>query len=440
MIYINIKYRINQHYQSVKAFSFEISGLFQFLMIFFMPILSVSNNVYADQHFSVYRSACHKLGLTSKNEQESLLSIFNMSGYFEPYVLKRDITAAHLFNDNELVYSFINRNLDLYGSNRLPSDFDAELAANKIFGRNNQYMTILEAAKYILYLTQNAFNREKYQERYEIQEIAWMKKYKNSFLHTAQVLGLTNKITPIFEHKYYASLILGGGRSSMISRIKSLQNYKERGISLGKIMILTGDRALSAEIDGIGQDINSKTNNGILYLKYLCTKLDRCLSPRPVKIHNQTKLMDNNGIVQLNEKDMAMDLMEQLGQAYDYITDTCTQGISRPNTFTTALDASKVLLANIMSCNDMQVINEVCNILVISNNPFIARQALTVQSAFNKAKTITNAEVNFRIHGVGSKSNESIQVIHSEIAALLSELFMLAYPKISTKNLLYITR
>lgn len=96
----------------------------------------------------------------------------------------------------------------------------------------------------ILYLSQNAFGREKGVERNEIQKQNWMDVHKEQYVNNATKLGMINEILPQ-DQNYTETWIMGAARYRMESRIKYLKNLIDnKNIEPGIIRLLTGEREL----------------------------------------------------------------------------------------------------------------------------------------------------------------------------------------------------
>ena len=135
-----------------------------------------------------------------------------------------------------------------------------------------------------------------------------------------------------------------------------------------------------------------------------------------------------------------------------YIIDTSAEEEeSRPNTASTARDATERLVKRILAKEYGEKKRFV--ILFCSNNPYIERQTLTTQQEVNQVLEkyeLTAKSYQIKIEGVGCSCKQELAVVHSELGALIAEKWRVAVDDINQslglnskrdmKNLLFQTR
>jgi hypothetical protein len=101
----------------------------------------------------------------------------------------------------------------------------------------------------------------------------------------------------------------------------------------------------------------------------------------------------------------------------EVVDSKASPGSMRPNTEQNAKDASWPLQEKIRrgDFGDDEI-----NILVISNQPYCKRQEITISRSIKKI--IPDRKIFFE--GVGTAAKADIAIIHSELAALVTEMFL----------------
>lgn len=116
------------------------------------------------------------------------------------------------------------------------------------------------------------------------------------------------------------------------------------------------------------------------------------------------------------------------------ILDTLAEQYHRPTTASTARDAAKKFAEHIVN-GDYGDKKEFI-ILFETNNPYIERQTIATQRQVNEVLNeyeLASKGYQIKVEGLGSKSNQGVATIHSELAALVAEKWKDA-PEYQSKN------
>jgi hypothetical protein len=415
---------------------------------------------------SKFEIAAEKLGFTSPTEQEALLKIFNLAGYLKLEKLWYDLVCFDKTGNPEKIFASISKSLIKSGAGQDgPDQFDAKLLRKNLFKTTNE-LNIRDVEDWLLYVTQNAFNRKVGQERNELTSEDWMTKYASQYIEAAKQLGLIDEIPP--QHQEYAeSWIAGASRIGLLARIIYHNKITEQIKVNGSVLVLAGARPLWANIDGINPetyakllkiwqdkgDINkldasllvgedsARTKEGKEYIGSLAKSNNIALDLTQPFIQYTTKKECPEGLFpgrvypnyantdekKLTESLMSVDLLnnflnkEQRSSA-EVINTELGDNNARPNTATTAYDAA-VILANKILNNESGEQKDFV-ILFVSNNPYIQRQAIATHREVNKVLQeygLDKQGYNINIEGVGFSSKQDVPTIHSELACLVAE-------------------
>lgn len=423
---------------------------------------------------------------------ESLLKIFHMAGYFKPENLWKDINGFGIYNKEKFFQDVMQTLIKSDAAGDDPSKFNAAKLRKNLFKNTN--ISKEDATDFIIYLSQNAFGRNAGQERNELQSVDWMKTHKDLFMEQAKKLGMVDGIEPS-QKSYDAAWIAGASRIGALTRIIDyIQKHKEHKLVIKyDTMILAGARPLWAEIDGISPDTKSliesafekgvkidnlnttlaagndedRTEEGKEYIKNLAQKNDIKLNENQPFISYSTKLDCPPGYElnrhypnyaegetrKLTESLMCNDLLKtyatQSGIKIKVVDTESGQDTSRPTTATTAEDAVKQLVSdNYCEIESNNRENASIKILLISNNPYIERQALQAEVIIREPVRLTNETLILscllagQVEGVGFRNKQDVPTTHSELAALLSVKYQAAGIKSSREeeSLMYQTR
>lgn len=408
---------------------------------------------------SNFESAINNLGFTTIEQQESLLSIFQMAGYFNKELLKQSIYNLGNIKNPEEVF----RQIDLIANNN--PNFNVSKLRTALNNISGKYFTKEDFMDWLLYMAQYAFNRKPGQERNELVPKDWMSQHKEQYLKLAATLGLTERKLPE-KQKYDACWIAGASRTGLLARlIDYINTAKLHNIIIknNAISILAGGRELWAEIDGIHPELKQQ----LIQALNNTTDLD---SINTTGFHNQgniteqieegkeyflslasinnielnqsepfIKRPDQPGRTYPNYKDsiqlqprltetlMSQDLLKTYFPGVVSIVDTKEANGQRPNTATTAQDAAEKFIQRIK--DGFYEDQKEFVILLQTNNPYIERQTLSAQMAVDdvlQKSGLNQAGYKIKLIGAGFRAHASVAVINSELGALLTEKWKLA--------------
>jgi len=204
------------------------------------------NNTYRSIFPSTYEKATNNLGFRTIREQESLLKIFHMARYLNAKSLYEDIQRMQIptIKFPKIKEALAKANADQNNINQV--DFNT-LRKNFLEGLDPE-----DARDLLLYISQHAFRRPEGTERYELTKESWMKDNFDSYMEAAKDIGLINRVRPTKEAYDYA-LIAGASRPILWARMldfKFVSTIYHLQIKHPP-MVLTGNRELWAEIDGV---------------------------------------------------------------------------------------------------------------------------------------------------------------------------------------------
>lgn len=456
------------------------------------PVIETTSNGFLDKlaesfNLSINSSVNKAFGNLGfqEDQQVALLNIFNMAGYFKPEMVWAALCRSKIFDNPDAIFKLVMPLLEHYGANGKAEDFDAKGLVDNLFSNLLDMANTLtiwkdvaivtsqindeNVAKFILYVAQNAFARKAGQERCDIEKASWMNGQEEQYWANAKKLGMTDSINP--DQIYYdATIILGASRPGVYARLVELNHYVQSGLtSTGPIFITAGKRPLWAELDGLQPEImqlleeaqksglsidniavklssippSNSVQEGQEYLVELADKLDiKYDTENPFKVEQiQGKARHYlNSEIELNETMMSEDLMSKFDSLNAIIVDTQKFGDGqRPNTVSTVEDVAKYLIQNI--ARELQESGKSeFHYMVVSNNPYIERQVIASQRMVDAVLKKYDIPAKATLHGVGFGAKQDIEVIHSELAALISEKFKDAYPEEKLRDLLYSSR
>lgn len=420
---------------------------------------------------SVYEQAATHLGFTTTAQQDALLDIFYMAGYLEPQKAWEIVYRSHLAKDNPQQF---------FLKNVLPAlkEAHADQADKSLFNHAILRKHLLEgvdvslAENWAVAFSQEAFGRTQTQERTDLKSQTWMERYHAEYMEAARTLNMIDRIHPHYEH-YDAGWIAGASRIAMVTRAVEYKHMVAAKVKVPAI-VLAGARELWAEIDGIAPELQARLKDatyidqvraiiankpseksiaeGKAYIVYLAHRNGIELNPGNPFIKYATKAecpqgreagrtypnyVDPQG-TKLTETMMCQDVLDSiLGKGTNIIhTETTapealskTQTTCRPDTQTTAKDAADHFIEAI---KDGKYGGQKEFVIALeSNQPYTLRQALATQTEANKALAIAGLDkqgYRITIDGVGFEAKQGIFVIHSEVAALLSEMWKAVHP------------
>ena len=425
---------------------------------------------------SNYILATEKLGFTgydgdrgrqvsAEKQQEALLQIFHLAGYFTLSSLWRDLNCLGNINNREKAFQEIATVVKYSRADQPdPSKFDVRYMRRNLF--KSDTLDLQDAMDLILYMGQHAFTRKIGEERYELRTPDWIVNYAKEFDEAARSLELMERKEPLLT-EYDGVWIAGASRLSLLQRIIDFNNHVVLGKIkvIGETLVLAGERELWANIDGIDPILKEKLveasrnnvdidaipllssanddslliNEGQSHMKYLADFYNIKLNPSEPFIHYKTRPecpldrwpnriyanYDPNEPLKLTETLMSHDLLRTFvdhSASQMHIIDTLAEQTNRPNTTSTARDAAERVVKRILAGDYGE--KKTFVILFWTNNPYIERQTLATQRQVNQVLEKYNLKTksyHIQIEGVGYSCKQPPIVVHSEIGSLLSE-------------------
>ena len=454
---------------------------------------------------SKYMLAAEKLGLagynnsngqriTAEHQQEALLKIFHLAGYFNLTNLWHDLNCLTGLENIETVFEEIYAVVKFSNADQSnPAKFNAKYMRKNLF--KDHSLDLQDTLDLILYIGQHAFNRQVGQERYELLSRNWITTYADEYREAARVLRLIDRENPSLN-EYDGGWIAGASRVALVQRIIDFNYYiVSRNIKINdETLVLTGEREIWANIDGISPVVNeqllaasrkcmnidaisllsssdddsARIEEGKSYMIYLAQfyniKLnstepfiqykskDECPPDRfPNRLYANYDVSETS---RLTETLMARDLLRTYSSTSTKninIIDTSAQEQDRPNTTSTARDAAVRLVQRIISGEYGE--KKIFVILFCTNNPYIERQKLATQQQVNQILEkygLAAKGYEIKIEGVGYSCKQQLSIVHSELGALIAEKWRTAAvdleqslgkkPKRDIKTLLFQTR
>ncbi len=435
---------------------------------------------------SKYELASKKLGFDDE-QQKALLKIYIIAGYFKTDKILQDLIESKIFGsdaklvfDKELLLAIQNSR----ATESDPSSIDIDSLKHNLFGKSKDYfwkksiVDIKQVEDWILYLAQNGFARSVGQERNELNPEDWMNKYKAEYIEAARILGLIDRKDPTFK-EYDECWIAGANRLGTLTRILDFKNTILPNVTIkGETRILTGNRSIWAELDGISdnamreiqrissgisiddvdianRDFNNESSikEGIEFIKLLAEKNNIKLNPQPViKYSSKEECPEglfpnrtypnyaNPSELKLTETLMAKYLLDStLPESNFSIIDAKAREEVRTNTTSTTITAMEKFL-NKLKDNATQ---KEYHILFVSNNPYLERQKLGAQREIDKILEKNGfKKLGFivKLDGAGFGCKQDVSTIHSELGALISEKWLNHNEGRDNTNLIYQTR
>jgi hypothetical protein len=465
---------------------------------------STNSSRFSDVAFKMGFS--DKKHATSIEQQEALLQILNLAGYFSMEKLWHDIhhvgfaDPAKVFKNisSSIIKSHAGQNTEK-GTGE--DNFDVAVLRKELFNGLSE----CDARDLLLYITQNAFDRTGARERNELVAKNWMHDNRTVYISHAQKLGLIDRVLPDITVGDKL-LIAGASRIGVIARVidakyvTSLMNLK-----YDDVMVLAGARPLWAQLDGVNRNMldamysdnasgyvkvdeiskvyteetsavarktsgelaeptlvgehkripKSDNANGEVSKVYWHKNMDdipqtlttgatdniaegqeymmKLAKKHHIAINTLVPFSTVNGRTYLNYEDpkgivlnetlMSQDILEEFGMDAYVVDSSAKNNGNRPDTATTARDMVNVLLQEI---NDHKYGDKThFDLFLQSNNPYIKRQELTVQYEVNKIlhEKGLDKKYSITIHGMGFKNKQDVVQVHSELAALIYEMY-----------------
>jgi hypothetical protein len=299
-----------------------------------------------------------------------------------------------------------------------PDFFRADFLLDHAFADKN-FFDEKDIEDVVVQLGQSAFGRTKNQERSEINNHDWMAAYHDKYLRNAEILGLVLEKKPLFK-TYDETWLQGSARPSAEKRVQYLKKLKKLGIKTGAIRVMTGARELWAEIDNIDGDLDEAKSFMLELAKE--NKIDFNEKEKfVIKNVGESDRTFLNSYQMLTETMMMKKLYREIiGENPDEIINSHPhEGESRPTTAIVARDVARGKFGEKFKKGEFKK-NQQIKIMIISNQPFCYRQALTIENVVI-SEIAHHHEIIF--DSVGSESYDEINLIHSEFGALINEGF-----------------
>ncbi|CAF0942591.1 unnamed protein product [Rotaria sordida] len=403
--------------------------------------------------------------VTMEQQQEALLRIFQLAGYFTLPNIWHDLNSIQCIKNLENVFQEISAVVKFSNADQPdPRQFNAKYMRKNLFKSNN--MDLQDALDLILYIIQYAYTRQIGQERYELVSPDWIITYANEYRQAARLLRLIDREYPSLN-EYDGAWIAGAARIDLVQRILDF-NYQimTRNIKIdGETLVLAGEREIWANIDGISPSIrkqllkisqnnididtisllsstiddSTRINEGKSYMIHLAKSYNIKLNASQPFIQYQSKEecpldrfpdriyanYDVNETSKLTETLLSHDLLQTFSNNIANkicIIDTLAQEQIRPNTASTARDAAERLIKRIFigDYGDKKTFF----ILLCTNNPYIERQTLTTQRHVNGVMEkygLIEKDYQIKIEGFGCSCKQPLIIVHSELSALTAE-------------------
>ncbi|WP_375326205.1 hypothetical protein [Candidatus Tisiphia endosymbiont of Nemotelus uliginosus] len=409
---------------------------------------------------SKFELAAKELSLNTV-QQEALLKIFYLAGYLNPTKLWNDLLLFDKTGHPEEAFYSIMHSLNIANPERGDiSQLNSKLLRKNLF-KDSTKLEVEDVKAWILYVSQNAFNRKVGQERNELSSQDWMDKNKDQYIKAVRELELIDEIFPKIQ-QYDEGWIAGASRIGLFARIIYYNKLIEQIKITGDTIVLAGERPLWANLDGINPqiyqqllnaynkklDINGldialpvgedseRTKEGKEYIKLLADKNNIILNPiKPFIEYTQSEEIPvgflpgriypnyaNSFSKKLTESLMSIDLINSFLKGKADIVNTISIDNQRPNTISTARDAAKRFIDKILNGEFGQ--QKDFSILLISNQPYIKRQELATATAVNV--TLEEYQLDgysIKVVGAGFGNKQDVAAIHSETAAFAAELY-----------------
>lgn len=411
---------------------------------------------------SKFELAASKLGFSTTDQQEALLTIFYLAGYFKSEKLWQDLVNFNKRENPTDIFASIERVVAKAGANQDDhSKFDAKILRKGLFA-NVEIYDIQDIEDWLLYVAQNAFDRKVGVERYELTDTDWMVNHQGEDIEQARKLGLIDEIASASE-KYYQIWITGASHDTLLARINYY--HKHKYLSDGGVLVLAGQRPLWGEIDGekyiktLAESKNIKLKQGKPFIKYGQKSEDNEKSNPEIEYKD---IIDNKDLPEgyttgrsypnyanqeggrLTESLMAEHLLESQWGVRTRSQKVNTNGAKvidtklvetgdRPNTANTAHDASACLIEKIQEQKNRGSEQKDFHVLFVSNNPYIERQKIVTQREVDASLANSGLKqegYSIKIEEVGPESTATISVVHSELAALVAEKYRNSHPEV----------
>lgn len=234
----------------------------------------------------------------------------------------------------------------------------------------------MEALKFVEATQKKFFNRKPAQERWQKQPLEWVNENAQGVHEALQTLGFFDSIFPM-QIEYDAVCILGAAGGTMKNRIEFLEELIKNGLKTRKIVLLTGERYLTENVDGSAEYLSAVS-------KYFGVELEKLTETHLFKyLYEHSNLNGNFELI---------------------VIDTPQRNGCRPTTQTTLEDFLKW----------QRNYPDIHEILFISNQPSVKYQEAVIAEVLYHYKS----ELNFDVVGSGSR-NIDLQRAVGELGAFI---------------------
>jgi hypothetical protein len=246
-------------------------------------------------------------------------------------------------------------------------DFDN----NDVSQRVGEQQFIKNILKLIQEVQDKLIVRKGVQERWEIEAADWMRSDKELTLQDLKKLGVVDEILPKSQ-KVEAVCILGATRARMENRIKYLEALMKSGLQFKSLILLTGERYVTKDIDATEQEL--------------------------IKIAEKFGLENWRT---LTEKHLMQDLYDQSSLTIfsAHMIDTPRGELPRATTYTTVMDLIGWLKGH----------PEINHVTFISNQPYVKYQYAIIDAIFREQKS----KVSFEVIGSGADTDNLQPIIEA---------------------------
>lgn len=284
---------------------------------------------------------------------------------FKYWIITVLILVSIILYHNKLYPYSLSTTLDYYGYNsyeqkqalknlfqKASVDID-----EKIFSQSTKEDQLLENILKMAQETQDKLIlRKGTQERWETKSADWMEHNKEENLSNLKKLGVINAVLPKSQN-VDAVCILGATKGRMDNRIKYLESLIQSGLQIKSLILLTGERYATKDVDGTERDLSEIAKKFKLKNWQMLTEMHLMQD-----LYNQSSL---NGALPT------------------YMLDTPKRDLPRATTYTTVVNL----------INWLKTHPEIKNIIFISNQPYIQYQYAIIDSIFREQKLDISFEV-----------------------------------------------
>lgn len=222
-----------------------------------------------------------------------------------------------------------------------------------------------EAMNLVDAMQRKLVNRKDKQERWEVKALDWMVKNEDELMHDLKTLNFLDAVLPK-KKAYDAVCVFGASSYAMKKRIEYLNYLMNKGLKAPKIILLTGERYASENVDGTKEELAKISD-------FFGIKVDKL-----TEAHIFKYLYLSSSICDYNSELIIIDTPQKYGR--------------RPTTQTTVEDFFKW----------SKDFPEVKNVLFVSDQPYVKYQKAIVSEVMFSS----NTDLNFEVVGNECKSGD----------------------------------